>query len=151
MQDLTNWEGFRRTKRQKCWRAFPCSDLAASGILPWPASTLQVGLHIMHIMHSPRCIQQMLLLYHVLIGSSADCACLWSMLVWHELSLVCSMQPTHCLQTLAFVAQVPCMHSPPERQTVLRRATFTYHDICDAVVNTLICLMQQHCNWARLD
>ncbi len=73
------------------------------------------------------------------------------MLVWHELSLVCSMQPTHCLQTLAFVAQVPCMHSPPERQTVLRRATFTYHDICDAVVNTLICLMQQHCNWARLD
>ncbi len=56
VQDLTNWEGFRRTKRQKCWRAFPCSDLAASGILLWPASTLQVGLHLIHVVHSPRCI-----------------------------------------------------------------------------------------------
>jgi len=52
----SNWEGFRRTKRRKCWRAFPCSDLAASGILLWPASTLQVGLHPMHVMHSPRCV-----------------------------------------------------------------------------------------------
>ena len=57
MQDLTNWEGFRRTKRRKCWRAFPCSDLAASGILLWPASTLQVGLRLINVVHSPRCIQ----------------------------------------------------------------------------------------------
>lgn len=56
VQDLTNWEVFRRTKRQKCWRAFPCSALAASGILPWPVSTLQVGLHLIHVVNSPRCI-----------------------------------------------------------------------------------------------